>query len=153
MELNEFLVNAKKNSYAGNAKELILADGGKELIYEEDKFKYRDRYYGFNPFFGQELVWKNNELIWGMNYYGRAIDDFDISIEEIYSYLKKALLKIPENAPFRGPELLKLGNYLQYINKFYGNVNSFIGQEEIYFIEDPMYNLDYHGGLIKIKNA
>lgn len=152
MKINEFLVKAKRNTYAGDCKEIILPDGGKELTYEETSWKYQDRYYRFNPFFGQELVWKNNELIWGMNYYGKVRDDFGISVEEIYKNLKKALLQVYEEAPFRGPKSLKLADYLQYFNKYTGNVDNFEGKENIYFREALAYSLIYHGGSMK-QNA
>ena len=98
MELKEFLVRAKKNTYASGAKEIILPDSGKEIIYEEDNFKYRDRYYGFNPFSGQELVLKNNEHEWSMNYYGIIFSDKimgKITEEEIYKFLRESLNLTP----------------------------------------------------------
>lgn len=152
MKLNEFLVKAKRNTYAGNGKEIILPDDGKELIYEENSWKYQDRYYKFNPFFGQELVWRNNNLIWGMNYYGSARTDFSVSTEEIYKNLKKALLQVCEEAPFRGPKSLKLADYLQYFNKYIGNIDNFEGKENIYFRKASVYSLIYHGGSMK-QNA
>ncbi len=149
MELNKFLVEAKKNTYAAGTKEIILPDGGRELVYEKGVYRYRDLYYGFNPFSGQEIVWQNGNLIWIMNYSGKARDDFGISTEEIYKNLKKALLEVPEEFPFRGPRLLKLDNFLQYFNKYLGDINSFEGEENISFKGAPTYNLIYHGGLIK----
>ena len=60
MELSKFLVKAKIATYAseGEANERVLEDGAKELTFEDGKLKYRDRYYGFNPFVGEEIVWK-----------------------------------------------------------------------------------------------
>jgi len=58
MRLSEFLVKAKIATYAseGEASEIVLEDGAKELTFEDGKFKYRDRYYGFNPFVGEEIA-------------------------------------------------------------------------------------------------
>jgi len=65
MELSKFLVKAKISTYAseGEANEIVLEDGAKELTFEDGEFKYRDRYYGFNPFVGEEIVWKNGKII------------------------------------------------------------------------------------------
>lgn len=55
MELQDFLVKAKINTYAssGEGGEKKLEDGGRELIFENGEYKYRDRYFGFNPFIGE----------------------------------------------------------------------------------------------------
>lgn len=57
MELNRFLAETKRNTYASDkASEKVLSDGARELVYENGLFRYRDRYYGYNTFVGQELV-------------------------------------------------------------------------------------------------
>ena len=88
MELIKFLIKAKINTYAssGEGGEQILNDGYKELVYNESDFKYQDRYYGFNPFIGQEIAWQSNKKIWGMNYYGGAVSD-KIPAKEVYQFL------------------------------------------------------------------
>ena len=85
MELSKFLAKAKIATYAsvGEANERTLDDGAKELTFEDGKFKYRDRYYGFNPFIGQEVVSQNGKIIWSMNYYGKIIS-LVISAKRIY---------------------------------------------------------------------
>ena len=57
-ELSKFLIKAKINSYAsgGEGSRRVLEDGGKEFVFEEGQLKYRDRYFGFSPFIGQEIV-------------------------------------------------------------------------------------------------
>ena len=59
-ELLKFLVRAKKATYASKQEsaKVLLVDGGKELVFEEGGIKYRDRYYGFNPFIGEEILFK-----------------------------------------------------------------------------------------------
>ena len=52
-QLNEFLVKAKRKTYASGGKDRFLEDGSKELVFEENDFRYRDRYLGFNPFAGK----------------------------------------------------------------------------------------------------
>lgn len=90
MKLSKFLVKAKIATYAsaGEANEKVLEDGCKELLFEEDKFKYRDRYYGFNPFFGEEIVWQNGKIIWSMNYFGRIFSDA-VPAKEVYQLSRK----------------------------------------------------------------
>lgn len=105
MELNEFLVKAKKNTYAksGEGGETKLEDGTRELTYEEGGFKYRDRYFGSKDFVGEEIVWKNNQPIWGMNYYGFMLPA-PVDSKKFLQFLKKALSAVEPSKPFRGPE-------------------------------------------------
>lgn len=156
MELKEFLVRAKKNTYASGAKEIILPDSGKEIIYEEDNFKYRDRYYGFNPFSGQELVLKNNEHEWSMNYYGIIFSDKimgKITEEEIYKFLRESLANVYADAPFRGPSKFESRD-LKYFCDFEGDIKRFKGKEFIHHnhINCRIYCLEFHGGNLK-QNA
>lgn len=70
-QLSKFLVKAKISTYAsgGEEEEKVYSDGSKVFEFEEKEFKYRDRYFGYNPFIGEEIVWQNKKVVWGMNYY------------------------------------------------------------------------------------
>jgi len=148
MNLNKFLSRAKKNTYASKyRKVLILEDGSKELIYEEGEFRYRDKYFGFNPFSGQEIVWKNKKVVWTMNYRGQ-ISGNDTFAKEIYNFLKKCLLLVEEDLPLRGPMNHEEGSFT-YENETDGNVKNFSGNEWISFADEVVYTLEYHGGIVK----
>ncbi|MCJ7450675.1 MAG: DUF5680 domain-containing protein [Candidatus Nanohaloarchaeota archaeon QJJ-9] len=148
MNLREFLIEAKKNTYAseGEENETELGNGGKELVFEEDEFRYRDRYFGFNPFSGQEVVWRGGEPFWSMNYRGETLSS-SVSAEKIYSFLQKALNQVEEDQPFRGPEVFVKEDF-KYSNRFEGNIRSFEGKEEIFYKGEKVYELLYHGGVV-----
>ncbi|MBX4201003.1 XRE family transcriptional regulator [Candidatus Parcubacteria bacterium] len=149
MELNEFLVKAKKNTYASNGEggENKLEDGSKELTFEEGDFKYRDRYFGNKAFIGEEIIWKDGEAVWGMNYYGRMLSE-SMDMGKLYGFLKKALLEVHESMPFRGPKELQDGDFI-YSNSVADTKDSFRGEEVIFYKDEKIYELKYHGGLIK----
>ncbi len=92
MELSKFIVKAKIATYAseGKANERALEDSAKELNFESDSYKYRDRYYGFNPFTREEIVWQDDKIVWSMNYYGKIISNI-VSTKQIYKFLKMAM--------------------------------------------------------------
>jgi len=150
-QLNKFLVKAKINTYAssGEGGEKLLSDGSKEFEFKEKEFKYRDRYFGFNPFVGQEIVFQNRKIIWGMNYYGRVISK-SIPPKQIYQFLQESLKKIPKDKPFRGPQKFKEDGF-QYSNKIKGNVKKFEGEEKIFYQRRLVYSLIYHGGIVLEK--
>jgi len=151
MTLAEFLVKAKVNTYAsaGEGGETNLADGGKELIYSEGEWKYRDRYFGSVKFAGEEVVWKEGEAVWAMNYYGNQTD-LKIPAADFSGFLKNALRQVRADRPFRGPLELIEGDW-RYNNESEGSTADFHGQEKIFFEGRPVYELKYHGGDISRK--
>lgn len=149
MELSEFLIKAKNKTYASNGEssEKILQDGCKKLEYKEENLYYRDRYYGFNPFIGGEVVFDNGEFVWGMNYYGGVLGD-QISAIDVYKFLQKAMRLVSEDRPYRGPSNYIEGNF-EYVDKSEGNIECFNGIEKIFFRGEKVYTLRYHGGKIR----
>lgn len=148
MTLQEFLVRAKINTYAssGEGGERSLEDGSKELIYQEGNYKYRDRYFGFSPFIGEEIVWENEKAIWGMNYYGQILSE-KVDAKELYRFLQKAMQQVKTERPFRGPIQLEEGDWM-YQDKNEGDVGSFGGSEMILFRNENVFELEYQGGFI-----
>jgi len=151
MRLIKFLVKAKINTYAsrGEGGEKVLPDGSKEFEFREGEFKYRDRYFGFNPFIGEEMVLKNTKAVWGMNYYGGTISE-TVPAKSIYQFLQKALREISELKPFRGPKKFIEGDF-EYFNNSEGILERFKGSEKIFYKKQEVYTSDYHGGLMKAK--
>lgn len=146
MELKTFLVKAKIATYAsaGEANERVLEDGAKELSFESDGQRYRDRYYGFNPFVGEEIVWRDGEIVWSMNYFGRIISDA-LPAKDIYAFLQRAMKLLKEDRPFRGPAHFSDGD-LEYIDESTGDIHDFAGKEKIFYKGQEVYQLKYHGG-------
>jgi hypothetical protein len=153
VKLEQFLVKAKVNAYAsgGEGGEELLADGSKELTFQEGEFKYRDRYFGWNPFAGEEVVWQGDQITWVMNYYGLVFDEV-VPSGQVYVFLQKALSQVKEDRPFRGPQSLK-GNDYEYLDESQGSVEQFIGVERILYQGREIYRLNYHGGRIKVQAA
>lgn len=144
MNLKEFLVKAKKATYASSTpKAETLPDGRKRLIYEADKYKYEDIYYGFNPFMGSENVYFGEKLIWHMEYAGGTTS----KPEETYKFLKQALSQVTVDAPYRGPKMFQNSNY-KYLNEIVGSINKFVGTEVILLEGEKIYELTYKGGKV-----
>jgi len=123
---------------------------GKKFEYVKNNFYYRDIYFGFNPFIGEEIVFFRKKPIWGMNYYSEIIAGH-VSAMIIYAFLKKALKKVPKNKPFRGPDNFNDKNF-EYINTVKGTIKKCIGKEKIFYNKKLVYILNYCGGIIKEKN-
>ena len=147
-KLKNFLTNAKKNTYASGDKNKvkIFSDDTKEYVFDEGDFRYIDRYKGFEKFSGKEEIFKNNKIVWSMNYRG-GIKSEIIPAENIYQFLQEALKRITKDKPFRGPDNFRNDDF-EYVNKVKGTVEKFEGWETICYKEELVYKLNYHGGLI-----
>jgi len=148
-QFSNFLVIAKRATYAssGEGGERQLADGTKELVLKEGLYKYRDRYFGSNPFIGQEVVFYKKKAVWAMNYYGAVINNIADS-KEVYGFLKQALLKVSKGEPYRGPNSFTEVDW-RYSMNVTGTVWYFSGKETIYYCGKKAYTLFFHGGEIK----
>lgn len=144
-EIIDFLILAKKNTYAGNAIEEKVPTRPKshDLIYENGKFKYIDTYLGGEQFIGEEAVFVNDEPIWAMNYNGIEISDKFSS-----NFLKKALSTVNAEMPYRGQNKFEYGDYT-YICETNGNFEYFNGKEIMYFQNEKVFECNFSGGIIK----
>lgn len=148
MELHDFLIKAKKSTYAsqGESGEKKLSDGSKEFVHEEGAWIYRDRFFGSTDFVGEEIVMKDKKPVWAMNYHGR-ITSTSVTPADVFDFLKECLLHITPERPFRGPSGYQRDGW-KYLDKSNGTINNFRGFEEISFQNKTVYELTYHGGLI-----
>ena len=148
MELAQFLVKAKLAGYASQeaVNEKMLDDGSRELTVDGEEFHYRDRYLGFNPFVGEEVVFHGGKVVWAMNYYGEILNDA-APAKQIYGFLQQAMRQVGEDRPFRGPSRFLQGD-LEYHDESQGDIDQFTGVEVIFYQGREVYRLVYHGGRV-----
>ena len=151
-ELAEFLIEAKKETYANtNAKEIKpQRPDFKELEYKKKFWEYRDSYCGFYFAPGQEIVRCDNVPVWAMAYSGGMYKKYhgDLNFaKDTFNFLKIVLSKVNINEPYRGPKIYKKGKF-EYINVVKGDITDFFGTEKIYFNGKLVFKQNYVGGLI-----
>ena len=149
MELIDFVIEAKIAGYAsgGEGEESAFEDNAKGFVYESNGYRYVDKYYGFNPLSGTEIVFDiNGKPIWSMNYFGR-VESICEEPAMVYAFLKEAMLRIDRNFPFRGPSKMTKNDYI-YENIQSGSMTEFSGEERISRNKQIVYKLKYHGGLM-----
>lgn len=148
MDMNkiiEFLLVAKKNTFAV-AKNKVDSSrmNSHDFRYEDkDGYTYLDTYLGSERFAGEEAVWVHDIPVWSMNYAGRVIGE-NFSGD----FLGEALLEVPVDLPFRGPKIYSKGDY-HYHCKVDGEFVWFQGYEEIFYMDEKIYECYFHGGAIK----
>ncbi len=147
--LTNFLVVAKKNTYA-SGKKPKLVNGFEEFEFEGRDFVYLDRYVGGSSFCGIETVSPAKEIekpLWAMVYFGAILSPFEKDEKKIFKFLKSALMKVPVIYPFRGGSLnIKP---FSYSNTYKRDITRFNGNEIILSNNEIVYRGYYSGGLIK----
>lgn len=139
-----FLMKAKQNTYAGYGKEIESSRlASHDFVYQEGEYLYYDTYLGGECFSGEEAIWHHENPIWCMNYSGRVTGD-NFSGD----FLKEALSHVPEEIPYRGPEIYKKGDYT-YHCKVDGEFIWYQGYEDIFYCEQKIYECFFHGGIVK----
>ena len=139
-----FLIRAKQATYAGKGAETSSSRiGSHDLVYREDDLMYYDTYLGGEQFAGEEALWISDKPYWSMNYMGRVTGSPFSG-----DFLKEALLHVPEDMPFRGPEEYVNGDYA-YSCSAEGNPDWFQGKETIRYRGNQIYECFYHGGMIR----
>lgn len=140
----EFLIRAKRATYAGKGAETdATRPRSHDLAYREGNLLYYDSYLGGNRFAGEEALWIDDVPRWSMNYAGRVTG-------EAFSgdFLKQALLRVPEDMPFRGPLYYEDGDYV-YRCAATGGFDWFQGRETILCQNVEIYECFFHGGRIE----
>lgn len=149
-QLNEFIVQAKAGTYVGNGERAeSCRPGSHDLKFREGSFSYLDSYFGGTDFIGQEVVYYEDEPVWAMNYYGRILEPEKISAPEAGQIIKESLSRMYREGRFLGSFEHRTGNDV-YTDTSQGSLESFTGLEWITRDNLRVYELRYHGGLIKV---
>lgn len=148
-KLNSFIVKAKAATYIGDGiKSSSHRPASHDLQFHEGSFSYLDSYFGGSDFLGQEVVYHKEVPIWAMNYYGRIIEPEKIAAAEAGQILKKSLSRMYEEGRFLGG-FEHTTHGCTYTDTSKGDTTSFTGKEWITRENIKVYELIYHGGLVK----
>ena len=148
-QLEAFIVRAKAATYVGSgAKSPSCRPGSHDLQFRDGDFAYLDSYFGGADFIGQEVVYHQGRPVWAMNYYGRILEPSLIAAAQAGQIIKESLSAMYREGRFLGGWEHTMGNDV-YVDASTGDVASFTGQERIARGGVQVYELVYHGGLIK----
>jgi hypothetical protein len=132
----------------GGAPSPACRPASHDLQFRDGAFAYLDSYFGGADFIGQEVVYYADRPVWAMNYYGRILEPARIAPAEAGQAIQASLSEM-----YRGGRFL--GGFEHdtpwgtYHDANLGDVTSFTGQEWIIRDGVRVYELVYHGGLIR----
>jgi hypothetical protein len=148
-QLTAFIVHAKAASYVGGgAPAAACRPASHDLQYREGQFAYLDSYFGGTDFIGEEVVYYAERPVWAENYYGRILEPAHITGAETGQIIQASLARMYQEGRFLGGFEYAATNGT-YVDTSQGGVASFTGQEWIMRNGLRVYELVYHGGLIK----
>ncbi len=147
--LHAFIVEAKAHTYVGSGTpSLAHRPGAHDLEYHHPPFAYLDSYFGGADFIGEEVVYCEGQPVWAMNYYGRLLRPDLITAAEAGQIIKASLTEMYREGRFLGGWRYETHGSL-YVDTSTGEFTAFTGREWIERGREVVYELVYHGGLIK----
>lgn len=147
--LESFIVRAKAATYIGSGvHSLSHRPASHDLEFHDGPFAYLDSYFGGSDFIGQEVVNHQLQPVWAMNYYGRILEPALISAAETGLAIKESLSHLYQQGRFLGGFEYTTKSGI-YHDTNHGDFTSFTGREWIERDGRIVYELHYHGGLIK----
>jgi hypothetical protein len=148
-QLTNFIVRAKAATYVGDGANIApCRPDSHDLQFKAGDFAYLDSYFGGADFLGQEVVYYQNQPVWAMNYYGRILEPNSIRPDEAGRIIKQSLSALYKEGRFLGGFEHTVGPDT-YFDTSQGDAACFTGQEWITRNGAKVYELVYHGGLVK----
>jgi hypothetical protein len=147
--LHDFIVRAKRATYVGGGPKLLpYRLGSHDLQFMEGDWAYHDSYLGESDFIGQEVVYLHGKVIWGMNYFGRIVQPERITSAQAGQIIMTSLTKMYAEGRFLGRFENPVERF-RYVDTSEGDVRFFQGKEWIAHGDEIVYELVYHGGVVK----
>lgn len=148
-DLERFIVEAKSYTYAGDGKKsLSYRPNSLDLQFHQPPLAYLDSYFGGTDFLGQEVVYFEGRAVWVMNYYGYILRPELIAASDAGRVIKASLSQLYLEKRFLGGFEYQVDDY-SYTDTNEGDFRHFKGLEWISYRGDRVYELVYHGGLVK----
>jgi hypothetical protein len=146
-QLRQFLVDSNKAGFAGGEEKKWIKepDGSTTIPFEKGEWRSHDNFFGGEPYGGRVVVFYQNKPVWVMVYYGWI--EPGVETKPMYDILRNALMRMPEDAPLRGPKEYREGGFV-YRNAWQGDVSRYSGEEQILQNGTPAYQASYFGGLV-----
>ena len=157
IKLLKFIAKAHRNTYAAPKEvgkkyklKTPFLPGHECYYFSEGEWEYYDGYAGDAWAPGREVVLFKGEPIWTMSYQGKHNSKYpdDFIHNEVFVFLRKALMNFKDEMPFRGPIEFEEGDF-RYVFKINGDYQYFTGREAIYYKGIKVFFQDVMGEIIK----
>jgi uncharacterized protein DUF5680 len=119
------------------------------LDHRDLEWRYRDDIdVGVTVVAGQGTISHRDVPVWAMVYAGGPLPNAAWPMLEVYAFLRRALLRVPDSPPYRGPAMFQERDFVS-VNRWEGDPEHFRGVERIALAGQPIYQLHYTGGVLR----
>ena len=147
--LHAFIIRAKAATYAGSGQKLLpYRLGSHDLQVYDGDWAYHDSYLGESDFIGEEIIYYQRQVVWGMNYFGYILQPDRIRSAQAGHVIKVSLMRLYQEGRFLDGFEYTVDD-LHYVDANEGDFQLFRGREWIEREGQIVYELYYHGGLVK----
>ncbi len=153
-ELVKFLAKAHKEAAYGVFLKGIIYDNTVKKTFKLDNWIFENEHLNGNPMCGEERVFYDGMMIWAMSYRVHYFTGSESGEKLVRFCLRKAMTKMDENCPLRGPEEYVTDDHLyRYENTYDGTISDFTGEEKVFIgrqigNKNEIYFMKYIGGLV-----
>ena len=99
--LHAFIIRAKAATYVGSGQKLLpYRLGSHDLQFVDGDWAYHDSYLGESDFIGEEIVYYQRQVVWGMNYFGVILQPDRISSAQAGHVIKVSLTRLYQEGRF-----------------------------------------------------
>ena len=148
--LAAFLSKAHKARHSNleGVKSDSTRPGSSDYHFHEGAFTYHDTCFGSHDFIGEEIIYKDDKPVWGMNYVGSMLDE-NVPDIEVVDFLEKSIMQENDGTiPVRGPKEFSENGW-GYQVSINGGLDRFTGVERISRNKEIIYKLYLQGGFIQ----
>ena len=131
-ELSEFIVEANLETFATGKGEVEPTRPGRiRHVYERGDWKLDDEYRAYFKAPGETAVSYKGVEVWVMAYGGTGMTtDNEHFTSDTFQFLKRALMQVTSEMPYRGPEVYKEKDW-EYNLELVGRIDEFTWGEQI----------------------
>ncbi len=128
--------------------------GYKELEYENGDWRLRDSYTGYFRAPGMTTIYFRDKPAWTMAYGGTGqLEGHEGIVKPTFTFLKKALMQVSPQMPFRGPEEFAEDEWKYTFRLIRGDITDFLGEENITRYGGKVFTQTVMGGIVIPKDS
>lgn len=148
-EICKMLYESQIKYASGEVQPTTQPDGAHMIEIINGVWRYRNLWYGGEPFAGTTTIFMDDAACFVMQYRGRIMPYVEDK-STILAALMQALQHPVAETPWRGPHKFKTNDGLRYRNQWQGGLRDFAGTELITdsYTDETLYKATYNGIIV-----
>ena len=148
-EIRKMLYESQIKYASGEVQPMTEPDGAHVIEIVDRIWRYRDLWYGGEPYAGMTTIFMNDQPCFVLQYRGRIMPYVEDK-RAVLAALMDALQHPVPDTPWRGPRKFRTSSGLRYRNQWQGGLRDFAGTELITdsYTDETLYKATYNGIIV-----